>query len=89
MRNQITEFGDVADLTAIVHSLKDVKSVLKRLHDMQGQVAFINKEEALFEWDATTYPTIETLAQECQPFLELFQAIVDWQKSLRKYATKP
>jgi len=84
MRNQIVEFGDVADLTAIVHSLKDVKMVLKRLQDMQSQVVFINKEETLFEWDATSYPTIEALSQDCQPFLALFQAIVDWQKSLRK-----
>ena len=71
-------------MTAIPHHLKDVKNLQKRLHDMVGQVALINKEETLFGWEKSSYPDIEVLTAESQPFLALFQAVNDWQKSLRK-----
>jgi hypothetical protein len=74
-----------ADINAAVHYLKDAKGVLKRLQDLQGQVALINKEEALFEWEQSSYPAISELLTRCEPFHALFGAIVDWQKSLRKY----
>lgn len=51
----------------------------KNLQELGQQAVLINKEEQLFEWEQSQYPTVQELMKECEPFAELFQSTYTWQ----------
>lgn len=48
-------------------------------------MAYINKEEALYKWDLTTFPELEALKANIDPFQKLFALIYKWQRTEKKY----
>lgn len=48
-------------------------------------MAYINKEEALYKWDLTTYPQLDSLKVNIEPYQKLFALIYKWQKMEKKY----
>lgn len=85
MRKRIQEFENFGDLRSVQQYVKDVQGVQKKLGDLTNQVTLINKEEELFKWDISSYPTIKELNTSTEPFLRLFQQTLTWQKTQRQW----
>ncbi len=63
----------------------DVCSVQKRLSEITDTTLQINKEEELFKWTPTTYPQIEAILSQMDPYQRLFTTIFKWQKAEKKF----
>lgn len=61
-----------------------MRGLQKRIQDADEMVAFINKEEALFEWEQTEYPDLETLKVNIEPYQKLFVFILKWQRTEKR-----
>ena len=60
-------------------------SVQKRLGEITEQTVQINKEEELFKWTPTTYPQIDTILSQLDPYQRLFTTVFKWQKAEKKF----
>ncbi|XP_073521940.1 dynein axonemal heavy chain 12-like [Phyllobates terribilis] len=65
--------------------MTDVRTVQKRIADAEEAVAYINKEEALYKWDLTTYPQLDSSKVNIEPYQKLFALIYKWQKTEKKW----
>ena len=43
------------------------------------------QEEALFKWEQTTYPEVETITRSVEPYMKLFSMVVKWQRAEKKW----
>lgn len=62
-----------------------VSSLQKRLGEVSDQAGQINKEEELFKWTPTTYPQIDTIHSQLEPYQRLFSTVFKWQKAEKKF----
>ena len=70
-------------VSTITHS--HMTSVQKRLGEITEQTVQINKEEELFKWTPTTYPHIDTILSQLDPYQRLFTTVFKWQKAEKKF----
>jgi dynein heavy chain len=80
-RKRIKEVEGASDMTSIATYAKDVANIQRALSGLQGMVASINAEEALFKWDSSNYPDIAMLIESTVPFEHLFKHTLNWQKT--------
>ena len=45
----------------------------------------INREEELFKWEQTTYPAIDIISNDLEPYQTLFNNIARWQKQNKRW----
>ena len=50
-----------------------MRAVQKRLTDAQDQIAWVNKEEALYKYPISTFPEVDEVGASIDPFMRLFQ----------------
>ena len=62
-----------------------LSSLQKRLGEISDQSGQINKEEELFKWTPTTYPQIDTIHSQLEPYQRLFSTVFKWQKAEKKF----
>ncbi|XP_053147136.1 dynein axonemal heavy chain 12 isoform X3 [Hemicordylus capensis] len=79
------EFTEYQDLDRMQQYVTDMRALQKRLQDADETVAFINKEEKLFNWELTEYPELETLKVNIEPFQKLFVFILKWQRTEKRW----
>uniref|UniRef100_A0A8C2FTF9 Dynein, axonemal, heavy chain 12 n=1 Tax=Cyprinus carpio TaxID=7962 RepID=A0A8C2FTF9_CYPCA len=60
----------------------DVRTVQKRIQDIEESIVFINKEEALYKWDQTTYPEVDVIKESIEPYQKLFNLFLFLSKNL-------
>uniref|UniRef100_A0A8B9BSN7 Dynein axonemal heavy chain 12 n=1 Tax=Anser brachyrhynchus TaxID=132585 RepID=A0A8B9BSN7_9AVES len=48
-------------------------------------VAHINKEETLFKWKLSDFPLLSNLKVDIEPYQKLFQLILKWQQTQKRY----
>ncbi len=63
----------------------DVRTVQKRIQDIEESIVFINKEEALYTWDQTSYPDVEVIKESIEPYQKLFNLVLKWQRSRKRF----
>ncbi|XP_071807320.1 dynein axonemal heavy chain 12-like isoform X1 [Asterias amurensis] len=85
IRKRVAEFAEYGELDMMVQYVNDVRAVQKRIAEAQENINFINKEEKLFKWDATTYPEVDEIAVAIEPFMKLFSLVVKWQRAEKKW----
>ncbi|KAG5839016.1 hypothetical protein ANANG_G00229870 [Anguilla anguilla] len=83
--NRLEEFAECCELEMMQQYVADVKAVQKRLQEAEDAIAFINKEETLYEWDLTAYPVLETIKESMEPYHKLFGLILKWQKTEKRW----
>lgn len=72
-------------LSFFVQYAADVRTVLKRLQDIEESIDFINKEEALYQWEKTSYPEVEVIKESIEPYQKLFNLVLKWQRTRKKF----
>ncbi|KAF7258254.1 hypothetical protein EG68_04624 [Paragonimus skrjabini miyazakii] len=87
LRNRVDEFNDYGEMDSEMQNqyVQDVRAVLKRLMDAENERAWINKEEELYKMQVTSYADIEEIRGLAEPFQRLFNTVVRYNKSERKW----
>ncbi|XP_033102995.1 dynein heavy chain 12, axonemal-like isoform X1 [Anneissia japonica] len=85
IRKRVAEFSEYGEMDMMVQYVNDIRAVQKRLAESQETINWVNKEEALFKWDLTTYPEIEEITTAIEPFKKLFSLVVKWQRADKKW----
>ncbi|XP_075690041.1 dynein axonemal heavy chain 12 [Rhinoderma darwinii] len=85
LSRRMAEFADCSELDMMQQYVTDVRTVQKRIADAEEAMAYINKEEALYKWDLTTYPELDSLKVNIEPYQKLFALIYKWQKTEKKW----
>lgn len=84
LRARVDEFNDYGEMDMMQQYVSDVRVVQKRLQDVQEQITWINKEEALYKYPITTYPDVNDITVAVDPFQRLFNVVLRWQKAEKK-----
>ncbi|XP_061474275.1 dynein axonemal heavy chain 12 [Rhineura floridana] len=82
---RMREFTEYSDLDRMQQYVTDMRTLQKRIQDADEAVAFINKEEKLFNWELTEYPDLETLKVNIEPYQKLFAFILKWQRIEKRW----
>ncbi|XP_073425921.1 dynein axonemal heavy chain 12 [Dendrobates tinctorius] len=82
---RMEEFAECSELDMMQQYVTDVRTVQKRIADAEEAVSYINKEEALYKWDLTTYPQLDSSKVNIEPYQKLFALIYKWQKTEKKW----
>ena len=68
-----------------IRYVQDVRMVQKRLQEAQEQIAWVNKEEALYKYPISQFPEVDEISSAIDPFMRLFQVVFKWQRAEKKY----
>ncbi|XP_043934432.1 dynein axonemal heavy chain 12 [Protopterus annectens] len=79
------EFADCTELDMMQQYVNDVRTVQKRLQESEETIAFINKEEALYKWELTSYPVVEEIKATIEPYQKLFSFVLKWQRTEKRW----
>ncbi|XDV45844.1 hypothetical protein PO909_013867 [Leuciscus waleckii] len=82
---RMEEFAECSELDMIQQYASDVRTVQKRIQDIEESIVFINKEEALYKWDQTLYPEVEVIKETTEPYQKLFNLVLKWQRTRKKW----
>ncbi|XP_063405511.1 dynein axonemal heavy chain 12-like isoform X3 [Mytilus trossulus] len=85
LRARVDEFNDYGEMDMMQQYVGDVRVVQKRLQDVQEQITWINKEEALYKYPISTYPDVNDITVAVDPFQRLFNVVLRWQKAEKKW----
>ncbi|XP_073501399.1 dynein axonemal heavy chain 12-like [Phyllobates terribilis] len=85
LSRRMEEFAECSELDMMQQYVTDVRTVQKRIADAEEAVAYFNKEEALYKWDLTTYPQLDSSKVNIEPYQKLFALINKWQKTEKKW----
>ncbi|KAG7472883.1 hypothetical protein MATL_G00114010 [Megalops atlanticus] len=83
--NRLEEFAEYSELEMMPQYVSDVKALQRRLQEVEDSIAFINREEQLYEWEQTSYPTVETIRERIEPYQKLFSLVLRWQRAEKKW----
>jgi len=64
--------------------LSEVRAIQKRLHDAEEAIVFVNKEEALYQWEVTRYPELDAIKENIDPYQRLFCLVQRWRRSEKR-----
>ncbi|XP_052396332.1 dynein axonemal heavy chain 12 [Carassius gibelio] len=82
---RMEEFAQCSELDMMQQYASDVRTVQKRIQDIEESIVFINKEEALYKWDQTTYPEVEVIKESIEPYQKLFSLVLKWQRTRKRW----
>ncbi|KAI1892368.1 hypothetical protein AGOR_G00132640 [Albula goreensis] len=83
--HRLEEFAECSELEMMPQYVADVKGVQKRIQEAEEAIGFINKEEKLYEWDLTSYPVLDTIKENVDPYHKLFGLVLKWQRTEKKW----
>ena len=73
----------VHDIGSLLH-LTSYHRIQKRLGELSDHISEINREETLFQWSQSTYPQLDSIGGQLEPFQRLFTTILKWQKAEKR-----
>ncbi|KAK3519072.1 hypothetical protein QTP70_016355, partial [Hemibagrus guttatus] len=79
------EFAECSELDMMQQYVIDVRTVQKRLQEIEESIVFINKEEALYNWDLTVYPEVDMIKENTEPYQKLFGLVIKWQRTEKRW----
>ncbi|XP_067302544.1 dynein axonemal heavy chain 12 [Pseudorasbora parva] len=82
---RMEEFAECSEVDMIQQYATDVRQVQKRIQDIEELIVFINKEEALYNWDQTLYPEVDVLKETIEPYQKLFNLVLKWQRTRKRW----
>ncbi|KAL8620603.1 hypothetical protein ACOMHN_017884 [Nucella lapillus] len=85
LRQRVDEFNDYGELDTMQQYVQDVVKVQRRIAEVQEQIVWINKEEALFKYPVSTYPDVNDISGQLDPFMRLFNVVLKWQRAEKKW----
>ena len=85
LKTQVQEFKDVGDFDETPFYFKKSQTMSKQLQTAIETIATFNKEEQLLGWPTTTYPIRKQVQTSLEPFITLYTAAVNFQKSYKRW----
>ncbi|CAK8689424.1 unnamed protein product [Clavelina lepadiformis] len=85
LSRRAAEFEEMGELEMMQQYVNDTRTIQKKVAEAQEQITFINKEEALFKWEVTSYPIVEQIQTSLEPFQKLYGTVLKWQKAEKRW----
>uniref|UniRef100_A0A8B9ZYI3 Dynein axonemal heavy chain 12 n=1 Tax=Anas zonorhyncha TaxID=75864 RepID=A0A8B9ZYI3_9AVES len=85
LARSVTEFEEYSELDCMQQYVADVRALQKRIQEADETVAHINKEETLFKWKLSDFPLLSNLKVDIEPYQKLFQLILKWQQTQKRW----
>ncbi|KAF4078180.1 hypothetical protein AMELA_G00196410 [Ameiurus melas] len=79
------DYAECSELDMMQQYVIDVRTVQKRLQEIEESIVFINKEEALYNWDLTVYPEVDMIKENIEPYQKLFGLVLKWQRTEKRW----
>nr|XP_021153643.1 dynein heavy chain 12, axonemal isoform X1 [Columba livia]XP_021153644.1 dynein heavy chain 12, axonemal isoform X1 [Columba livia]XP_021153645.1 dynein heavy chain 12, axonemal isoform X1 [Columba livia]XP_021153646.1 dynein heavy chain 12, axonemal isoform X1 [Columba livia]XP_021153647.1 dynein heavy chain 12, axonemal isoform X1 [Columba livia]XP_021153648.1 dynein heavy chain 12, axonemal isoform X1 [Columba livia] len=81
----VAEFEDYSDLDCMPEYVAELRALQKRIQEADETIAFINKEERLFEWRLSDFPLLSNVKAEIEPYQKLFTLMLKWQRTEKRW----
>ncbi|OWK63542.1 Dynein heavy chain 7, axonemal [Lonchura striata] len=81
----VTELEEYSELDRMQQYVTDVRTLQKTMQDTDETVAALNKEETLLGWKPSEFPLLNNLKTEIEPYQKLFNLIMKWQRTERRW----
>jgi len=85
MQRRVDEFADYGELKLMGEYAQDVKSVQKKITEVENEIEWINQEENQFRMAKTEYPQLDLIRNAVDPYFRLFTTVRKWQISEKKW----
>ncbi|XP_029012096.1 dynein axonemal heavy chain 12 [Betta splendens] len=82
---RIREFPYCSELEMMQQYVTDVRTVQKLLQEAEEEISVINKAEAFFNSDLTSYPEVEVIKDTIEPYQKLFGLVLHWQRTENRW----
>ncbi|XP_030623788.1 dynein heavy chain 12, axonemal [Chanos chanos] len=82
---RMEEFLECSELDMMQQYATDVRTVQKRLQDVEKSILYINKDEAFYKWEQTTYPEVEIIKENIESYQKLFGLVLKWQRTEKRW----
>ncbi|XP_039551458.1 dynein heavy chain 12, axonemal [Passer montanus] len=81
----VTELEEHSQLDRMQQYVTDLRTLQKTIQDTDETVAALNKEESLLGWKPSEFPLLNNLRAEIEPYQKLFNLILKWQRTERRW----
>ncbi|NXP46066.1 DYH7 protein, partial [Heliornis fulica] len=81
----VKNFKEYSELDCMPQYVAHLRMLEKHIQEADEAVAFINKEETLLEWKLSDFPLLKNLKLEIEPYQKLFQLILKWQQTEKRW----
>ncbi|XP_065834129.1 dynein axonemal heavy chain 7-like [Oscarella lobularis] len=82
---QLEEFSSFGDLAELPRYVKKAKGINDKVEQAAEKIEQINAEEDAFEWERTQYPLRTKARNTVEPYLKLYETIVEFQTKHREW----
>uniref|UniRef100_A0A665TVC1 Dynein heavy chain linker domain-containing protein n=1 Tax=Echeneis naucrates TaxID=173247 RepID=A0A665TVC1_ECHNA len=79
------QFPYCSELDMMQQYVTDIRTVQKFLQDAKETIDFINKEETFYKWEQTSYPELEVIRENIEPYQKLFGLVLKWQRTENRW----
>uniref|UniRef100_A0A8C0VR11 Dynein axonemal heavy chain 12 n=1 Tax=Cyanistes caeruleus TaxID=156563 RepID=A0A8C0VR11_CYACU len=83
--NSVSELEEYSELDCMQQYVTDLRTLQKTIQDTDETVAALNKEETLLGWKPSEFPLLNNLKTEIEPYQKLFNLILKWQRTERRW----
>ncbi|CAI8001099.1 Dynein heavy chain 7, axonemal, partial [Geodia barretti] len=84
VHRSVEELAEYSDFSQMAQYSKEITRIQKRIGELSDHISEINREETLFKWSQSTYPQLDTIGGQLDPFQKLFSTILKWQKAEKR-----
>ncbi|XP_049610508.1 dynein axonemal heavy chain 12-like [Syngnathus scovelli] len=81
LQRRVDEFPHCSELDMMQQYMVDVKTVQTLLQEAEESIEDIHKDETFHEADQSSYPEVELIRQNIEPYQKLFSFILRWQRT--------
>merc|ERR1712226_1669170 len=86
LRLRIEELGQCEKVDLVTQYLNDTKNEYKRIEELKVRVEDINREEANFKWEVSSYPELDEIAASLEPYQRLYSNSAKWLKLEKRWS---
>ncbi|KAJ7406929.1 dynein heavy chain 12, axonemal isoform X7 [Willisornis vidua] len=85
LADSVMELEDYSELECMQQYVNDVRTLQKTIQDTDETIALINKEETLLGWKPSDFPVLNIIKAEIEPYQKLFNLILKWQRTEKRW----
>ncbi|XP_069499778.1 dynein axonemal heavy chain 12 [Ambystoma mexicanum] len=85
LSRRMEEFAECSELEMMTQYNTDVRTVQKRIQESEETKDFINKEEALYKQELSSYPELDSIKVNIEPYQKAFALIYKWQRTEKRW----
>ncbi|NXK86097.1 DYH7 protein, partial [Formicarius rufipectus] len=85
LADSVTELEEYSELDCMQQYVADLRTLQKTIQDTDETVVLINKEEVLLGWKQSDFPVLNNIKAEIEPYHKLFNLILKWQRTEKRW----